>query len=206
MKHLIVVAHPIEDSFTMALVRAYAFELQQLGHNRRIYDLYRMGFNPILEPNELVSASADLPALADVVQAQRDLRSSDVLTVVYPLWWLSMPAIMKGYIDRVFARGFAYDVRDGVVHGLLTGKKCVLVTASGAPLPLLMKSGGWNAVQVLQDSHVFRSAGFELLEHLHFDEVVPGLPETIAKRHIARVQSCARQHFSAVGSEQERFR
>jgi NAD(P)H dehydrogenase (quinone) len=64
-------------------------------------------------------------------------------------WWLSMPAIMKGYIDRVFARGFAYESRNGVVRGLL----------SGAPLPLLVQSGNWNAVQVLQDTHILRSTG-----------------------------------------------
>ena len=52
-------------------------------------------------------------------------------------------------------------------------------------MPLLVKSGNWNAVQVLQDTHVFRSAGFELLEHLHFDEVVPQLPKPVAEQHMA---------------------
>ena len=108
-----------------------------------------------------------------------------------------MPAMMKGYIDRVFARGFAYESHTGIVHGLLSGKKAVLITISGAPLPLLVKSGNWNAVQVLQDTHVFRSAGFELLEHLHFDEVVPQLPKTVAEQHMARVRSCAQRHFPA---------
>jgi hypothetical protein len=97
MEHLIVVAHPVEDS---ALMRAYAFELHRLWQNRRIYDLYRMRFNPILE------------------------RPSD-----------------------------RKEVR--VDHGV---RGCAAA---------LMKRGGWNAVQDLQDSHVFRSAGFELLEHLH---------------------------------------
>ncbi len=105
--------------------------------------------------------------------------------------------MMKGYIDRVFARGFAYDSSNGVVHGLLSGKKAVLITVSGAPLPLLVESGGWNAVQALQDTHIFRSAGFELLEHLHFDEVAPHLPYAVAEEHMVRVRSCARQHFPA---------
>jgi NAD(P)H dehydrogenase (quinone) len=196
MKHLIVVAHPVEDSFTMGLARSYAAELARLGHSQRTYDLYRMGFNPVLAGSELVPVSADHPVSADVMRAQDDIRAADALTVIYPLWWLSMPAIMKGYIDRVFARGFAYESHGGVVRGLLGGKKSVLITISGAPLPLLVKSGNWNAVQVLQDTHIFRSAGFELLEHLHFDEVVPQLPKTIAEQHMVRVQACARQHFS----------
>ncbi len=56
------------------------------------------------------------------------------------------PAMMKGYIDRVFARGFAYGSSEGIVHGLLGGKKAVLVTCSGAPLPVLVKSGSSNVV------------------------------------------------------------
>lgn len=197
MKHLVVTAHPAEDSFTMGLTHAYADELEKLGHSQQICDLYRMEFDPVLTAHELLPVSADNPVSADITQRQGDIRAADVLTVIYPLWWLTMPAMMKGYIDRVFARGFAYDSKNGVVHGLLGGKRAVLITVSGAPLQLLVKSGGWNAVQLLQDIHVFRSAGFTLLEHLHFDEVVPHLPKAIAEKHMARVRLCARQHFPA---------
>jgi NAD(P)H dehydrogenase (quinone) len=95
----------------------------------------------------------------------------------------------------VFARGFAYESRQGQVHGLLTGKKCVLVTLSGAPLPLLAGTGRWNAVEMLQDTHVFRAVGFELLEHLHFDHIEPGIPATAVKEHVTRVRRCAQEHF-----------
>jgi hypothetical protein len=100
MKHLIVGAHPAEDSFTITigLTRAYAAELEKCGQSQRTCDLYRMGFNPVLTAREL---AADHPAEADVAQAQSGIRTADVLTLVYPLWWMSMPAMMKGYIDRV---------------------------------------------------------------------------------------------------------
>ena len=197
IKHLVVVAHPAVDSFTMELARTYVLELDKLGHGHRTHDLYRMGFNPVLAAHELLPIGADHPADADVTQAQNDIRVADVLTVIYPLWWLSMPAMMKGYIDRVFACGFAYESHSGVVHGFLSGKKSVLITISGEPLPLLEKSGDWKAVQALQDTHVFRSSGFELLEHLHFDEIAPHLSDATAEQHVARVRSCVRQHFPA---------
>jgi NAD(P)H dehydrogenase (quinone) len=197
MKHLIVVAHPAPESFTMRLTRAYAAALESLGHQPQVRDLYRVGFNPILAAHELAPADAQHPADADVAAAQDEIRAADVLTVLYPLWWMAMPAMMKGYIDRVFARGFAYESREGVVHGLLGGKKAVLVTVSGAPLSVLIGNGRWGAAQVLQDTHIFRSSGFELLEHLHFDEVAPHLPEATVEQHIARIRACARQHFSA---------
>ncbi|HJS90378.1 MAG TPA: NAD(P)H-dependent oxidoreductase [Steroidobacteraceae bacterium] len=204
MKHLIVVAHPSASSFTMALTRLYATELERLGHTQHTSDLYRMGFNPVLRAEELASTgyppSHAVPA--DVAQAQRQVRDADVLTVFYPLWWLSMPAIMKGYIDRVFARGFAYEATHGVVRGLLTGKQCVLITLSGAPLTELAQDGRWSAVEALQDTQVFRSAGFELLEHLHLDQVQPNLSVAAAEHHFARILGCVRRHFSSENSKQ----
>jgi NAD(P)H dehydrogenase (quinone) len=196
MKHLVIVAHPVAESFTMALARAYTAQLEQLGHSQRTYDLYRMGFNPVLTAEELSPTSAGQAASPDILKAQDDIRDAEVLTLIYPLWWLSMPAMMKGYVDRVFARGFAYESRDGVVRGLLSGKKSVLITISGAPLPLLVRSGSWNAVQVLQDTHILRSTGFTLLEHLHFDEIVPNLSSVLADRCMARIRDCARANFT----------
>jgi len=119
----VVVAHPAAHSFTMALANAYAAELEQLGHRQVTYDLYRMAFNPVLAAQELMPITADHAASSDVAKAQEDIHSADALALLYPLWWMSMPAMMKGYIDRVFARGFAYESHDGIVHGLLSGRK-----------------------------------------------------------------------------------
>jgi NAD(P)H dehydrogenase (quinone) len=196
MKHLIVVAHPLVDSFTMNLMRAYASELEKLGHTQVTADLYRQGFDPVLPAHELGPISLDNPSCTEVAQAQSEIRAADVLTLIYPLWWLSMPAILKGYIDRVFSRGFAYESQQGVVHGLLGGKRSVLITLSGAPLQLLESKGSWNAILTLQDTHVLRSAGFDLLEHLHFDQIAPGLSQATADAAMTRVGRCAREHFS----------
>ena len=192
VKHLIVVAHPVENSFTLALAHTYAQELEKLGHVQQTRDLYRMGFDPLLSGAEILSGAS-----GDAAQAQEDIRQADVLTVIYPLWWLSMPAMMKGYIDRVLARGFAYESEKGNVRGLLTGKMAVLITISGAPLPLLVASGNWNAVQVLQDTHIFRAAGFTLLEHLHLDTVSQKMAKTTADQYLARARACAQEHFPA---------
>ena len=75
MKHLIVVAHPVEDSFTMGLTHAYIAELERLGHSHQTYDLYGMGFNPILAAHELLPVTADDPASVDIVRAQDDIRA-----------------------------------------------------------------------------------------------------------------------------------
>jgi NAD(P)H dehydrogenase (quinone) len=194
MKHLVIVAHPRIDSLTMRLAHTYVEELAARGHQHTLHDLYRMEFDPILTNAEILQAHTPT-APPEVLQAQQDIQAAEAIAVIYPLWWLSMPAILKGYIDRVFARGFAYESRQGHVHGLLTGKRCVLVTLSGAPLPLLAGTGRWDAVKMLQDTHVFRAVGFELLEHLHFDGVEPGLPAIDVKEHVTSVRRCVQEHF-----------
>jgi NAD(P)H dehydrogenase (quinone) len=195
VQHLIVVSHPLEDSITMKFARAYLLELQQLGHRQQTHDLYRMTFNPVLGADELEPLSIGRTASEDVAQAQKDLHAADALTMIYPLWWAAMPAMMKGYIDRVFSRGFVYEARSGIAHGLMRGKRCVVITLSGAPLSRLIDCGEWQSIDTLQDAHIFRSSGFDLLEHVHFDEVEPPIPDDVVERNVARVRSCVRQHF-----------
>jgi len=197
MKHLIVVAHPHEASFTMSLARAYADELEKLGHETHTCDLYRLDFNPVLGPAELSGPAAGSPMPGDVRREQDHLRSAAAIAFIYPLWWASMPAIMKGYIDRVFSYGFAYDFKGGAMRGLLSGRKAVVITVSAAPLEEMRKSGDWDALQTLQDAHIFRTCGFDLIEHLHFGSVVPGLSEGAVRHHLERARSCAGRHFSA---------
>jgi NAD(P)H dehydrogenase (quinone) len=70
---------------------------------------------------------------------------------------------------------------------------------NSAPTPAVraIANGRWDAAKVLQDTHIFRSTGFELLEHLHFDEIAPHLPAVVAEQDMARARSCARRHFPA---------
>ncbi|CAB3788970.1 FMN-dependent NADH-azoreductase [Paraburkholderia caffeinitolerans] len=197
-KHLIVVAHPVEDSFTMSLTRAYVGELIRAGHDVRVHDLYRMGFDPVLSARELIDGNDVHIRMVDVLVAQEDVLAADVVTAIYPLWWMSMPAMMKGYIDRVFSRGFAYEAEQGKVRGLLSGRRAAVVTVSGAPLAALVQDGRWQAMELLQDTHIFRAAGFELVGHLHIDEVGPALAPSTAAADLARVREFVRGHFASV--------
>jgi NAD(P)H dehydrogenase (quinone) len=191
MKHLIVVAHPRPDSFTHALAEAYADELKQLGHQAEIRDLYAAGFDPVLQPSELGGAGK-----ADVQAEQVRVKEAAAVAFFYPLWWASMPAILKGYIDRVFTHGFAYDFRGTAMHGLLSGKTALLVTVSAAPREVLQKTGAWDAIRAIQDSHIFASVGFTLADHLHIGDVIPGLAADKAKSHLEHMRGAARRHFA----------
>ena len=86
------------------------------------------------------------------------------------------------------------------MRGLLSGRKCVVVTLSGAPLPVLSGTGRWDAVRMLQDTHIFRAVGLELLEHLHFDHIEPGLSADAMAQHRNAIRDCAGRHFRAGGT------
>ncbi len=88
--------------------------------------------------------------------------------------------------------------KGGNVHGLLAGKKSLIVTVSAAPNKELKKSGEWKAIRTLLDAHIFETCGFEVSEHLHFGEIIPGLSKADADAHIEAVRYAARKHFGVV--------
>ena len=154
MKILLVFAHPEPRSLNGALRDVAIKELEAQGQEVRVSDLYALGWKsnvertdfPSLEPDARlipVAASKEAfaaDALTDDVKAEIDkLRWADVLILQFPLWWFTMPAILKGWVDRVFAYGFAYGVGehsdtrwgDRYGEGTLAGKRAMLIVTVG---------------------------------------------------------------------------
>ena len=124
MRALIVFAHPERQSFSAALKNEAVSTLTRLGYEVEVSDLYAMGWKPALGPAEFDTDRAN-PEYLDLSREQehafaRDSHSSDVkreqdkvaaaslVLFHFPVWWFSMPAMLKGWVDRVFSRGFAY--------------------------------------------------------------------------------------------------
>lgn len=109
MKVLIVVAHPREESLTMNITKSVINGLEQAGNEYEILDLYKENFNPVLsredEP-DWDNTSKKYPD--DIIREMKRVESSDAIVFVFPVWWYSVPAIMKGYLDRVWNYNFAY--------------------------------------------------------------------------------------------------
>ncbi|MHC2333851.1 NAD(P)H-dependent oxidoreductase [Bradyrhizobium sp. USDA 4454] len=154
MKVLIVFAHPEPRSLNGALLDVAVRELKRLGHDVQVSDLYAQGWKsevgradfPSLGQGErLKPAAASKQAFeagtltSDVKAEIEKLLWADVLILQFPLWWFSMPAILKGWVDRVFAYGFAYGVGehsdkrwgDRYGDGTLKGKRAMLVVTAG---------------------------------------------------------------------------
>lgn len=109
MKCLVVVAHPLSDSLCHTMAQATIEALTAGGHDVQIEDLYRSGFAPALTRSERQSYYLPTFESAAVQSQVARLLSAEALVLVFPTWWFGFPAILKGWFDRVWAPGVAYD-------------------------------------------------------------------------------------------------
>ncbi|WP_225918414.1 NAD(P)H-dependent oxidoreductase [Actinocatenispora comari] len=163
VKILWVSAHPEPRSLTGALRAEGLRTLAEAGHEHRESDLYAMGFDPVVRgsdyPAEPAGARLDVAGasrraydsgtLPAEIRAEQDkLRWADTVVVQFPLWWYGMPAILKGWFDRVFVKGFGYGVTDPATgrtrrygDGTLAGRRALAVVTVGARGPSLGPRG-----------------------------------------------------------------
>jgi NAD(P)H dehydrogenase (quinone) len=134
MKVLEILCNPRPGSYNLALAATAREKLIGLGHDVMLHDLYKEGFDPVLTGPELIR-SFSFDGL--VQQHCEELAAADGLLVFHPDWWGQPPAVLKGWVDRVFRQGIAYDLvgDDGTEktwQPLLTGKKGLVFCTSDA--------------------------------------------------------------------------
>ncbi|MFS0724211.1 NAD(P)H oxidoreductase [Paenibacillus sp. 1P07SE] len=109
MNVLTVVSHPRKDSLTFQAADRFVQGLADAGHSYSILDLHGIGFDPVLRGvDEPDMAAAEQTFSPEVETEMRRLKEHDALAFIFPLWWWHLPAMLKGYIDRVMNNGFAY--------------------------------------------------------------------------------------------------
>jgi NAD(P)H dehydrogenase (quinone) len=136
MRVLLIYAHPLADSFAGALHQRIVAALCRSGHEVDDCDLYAEGFDPVLSAPERRAYNTPSPDLAAVATHVARLKAAEALVLCFPTWWYGMPAILKGYFDRVWARGVAFQMPEGggAIRPGLTGiRKVTVVTTYGAP-------------------------------------------------------------------------
>lgn len=136
MRALVVYCHPKDDSFTAAVRDVVLARLAAAGAEVRLADLYADGFNPVLTAAEW-SGYGDIPAnRLPVAQAVDDLLWCDTLIFVYPTWWYGLPAMLKGWLDRVMLPEVAFLMPDGpnrtIRPGLTQIRRLGVFTTCGA--------------------------------------------------------------------------
>lgn len=150
MKVLYVFAHPEPKSFNAAMKDTALAALKEKGHEVKLSDLYAMEFNPVLKASdfperknldffnaflEAIKASKTGAFSPDIKQEMEKVKWADILIFQFPIYFTAMPAIMKGWIDRVLAPGFGFNPVTNSAYdtGLFKGKSAMLAFTTGSP-------------------------------------------------------------------------
>jgi NAD(P)H dehydrogenase (quinone) len=136
MRVLVVYAHPLADSFAAALHRTVVAALQRGGHRVDDCDLYAEGFQPVLTAAERRAYNTASPDLAGVTDYVARLKAAEAVVLCFPTWWYGMPAILKGWFDRVWTNGVAFTLPEGggaIRPALHNIRKFAVVTTYGSP-------------------------------------------------------------------------
>lgn len=139
MQALVVVAHPCDDSFAHALADRARAGLVAAGHDVDVLDLYREQIDPVMRADEWRAYLAHLTDTTSAADAwvddhARRVAAAEILVVVYPTWWSSMPAILKGWLERTMRPGVAFtiDERGSIDRGLRNLRHVVGISTYGS--------------------------------------------------------------------------
>jgi NAD(P)H dehydrogenase (quinone) len=187
-KHAIIACHPEVKSFTLSVAERYAETVRSHGHEVVFRDLYRIGFDPVLKARERRGEAG-----ADVTREWGHLGKPDVYVLVYPIWFGTPPAMLKGYIDRVFGAGRKRGIGgEGGAGELLTGKRLVSLTSSGSLRAWLDEKGVLGSLRTVYDRYFADVFGFVETHRFHFDGVTDQIPEREIRMHLLEVEKAAR--------------
>ncbi len=183
MNILVVYAHHEPTSLTGTLKNIGVSALTELGHTVEISDLYGAGFHASAQKYDFTtlsgqhfnymleqrtSAAQDLAFSPDIISEIQKVKAADLILFYAPVWWFSVPAILKGWFDRVLVMGQAWDGGKIYEAGLLRGKKAMLTAVAGGPEEYYQPLGRHRATirQILHPIHhgTFAFCGMDVIE------------------------------------------
>lgn len=162
MNILVYYAHPFEGSFCKGILDRVVIHLTNKNSNFIVKDLVKMNFDPIMRTRDL-KATVTKEYSNDVSAEQQDILWADVLITINPVWFGTMPGFMKGYFDKVFIGGFAYDK----TGGLLQNKRIFSLFTFGATDPYIDLANQYRMIDYQWDN-LFGMTGFKDIAKMFF--------------------------------------
>lgn len=144
---LIIYAHPNKDGHCGQILKTVLENLKTKNTNFKVLDLYEINYDPILKNSEHYT-SGHFDISEENKGFQKLIKNENRFIFIYPTWWNNMPAILKGFIDRVFTNRFGFEYVNRIPHGLLKGK-AVIFTSTGAPKIIHSLFFGKRSIKVL---------------------------------------------------------
>ena len=178
MNTLIVFNHPYGGSFCGAILAAVERGLKTGGHKCRVINLDQDDFDPVMRSKDLLAfvgagrAGEDaLDAIDDQVREYKEhLEWAEHLVMIFPIWWMTTPAMTKGFIDKVIFPAIAYDMKDGRLVSRLSLRKVTVITTTNTPADIYREVFG-NPLEGSLIKGTFRQIGIENIEWTSLSEV-----------------------------------
>ena len=155
MHVLTVLDHPKSDAFSAAVAARFMAGAEEAGHSAELADLNADGFDP-----RWTQADADGLPGPDIARERARIERADAICLVFPLFWWGMPPTMKGWIDRVWGWGWAYDQLDDPEHSLQSARPGLLLVPAGARSDEIAEKGYGAAMEKLWLDGTFGYFGF----------------------------------------------
>ena len=178
MNTLIVFNHPYGGSFCGAILAAVERGLKTGGHKCRVINLDQDDFDPVMRSKDLLAfvgagrAGEDaLDAIDDQVREYKEhLEWAEHLVMIFPVWWMTTPAMTKGFIDKVIFPAIAYDMKDGRLVSRLSLRKVTVISTMNTPADIYREVFG-NPLEGSLIKGTFRQIGIENIEWTSLSEV-----------------------------------
>ncbi len=195
MRALVVFGHPAPDSFNRAIADQVVLTLVEQGYRVDFHDLYQEAFDPIATAAEL-PREGEIPGT--VARHCLELSEADAIVIVHPNWWGQPPAIVKGWIDRVFRPGVAYEFQpgdqgEGVPVGLLKARAALILNTSNTAAERERRAFG-DPLELLWRNCLFNLCGVQQVGRRMFEVIVTSSPRQ-RQQWLTEVRELVRQYF-----------
>ncbi len=183
MRILVIYAHPNPGSFNHAVLEAFTNGLGDAGHTVEILDLYDLRFEPRLRTADFAQfTGGEMPG--DVRKQQEKVAKADALVFIHPVWHWRAPAILEGWLQRVFSHGFAFRLGPQGVEGILKHEKVLIISTTNGREELYKASGIEAAMRTLDSAMFIHVCGIQHVEHVFLYEV--GRDAELRKSYLER--------------------
>ncbi|MDP4185363.1 MAG: NAD(P)H-dependent oxidoreductase [Bacteroidota bacterium] len=186
MKTLVLYAHPARKSFNRQVLRKVEEALEERDYEYEVRDLYALGFNPVLSQTDIDSIK--FQKTPDDVRVEQELITwADQIILIFPLWWGGMPAILRGYIDRVFSYGFAYRFDEVGSIGLLQGKRAIVLCSTGTSVEEMELTGLASSIRQIMKESILEFCGLEVVA-FNFLSAVSSVEEEMREAYFSEIK------------------
>ena len=169
MKTTIIVASPSEKSFSKKIVEKLSKKLIENRAEYEIIDLYKDNFNPVMTEKEEKLYNEGKTDDELVKKYQQSIRNSDEIILVFPVWFNNVPAILKGFFDKVFIKNFAFSEEDNKTKGLLTNIKSGMVITTSESNTSYLKDKLNNPIETVIIKGTLEVCGMKNIKYINLN-------------------------------------